>query len=129
MQIRNNYDLEVFNGDIGRVTGLDEDSGEVEVTFDGRPLAYAAGQLDELVHAYACSIHKAQGSEYPCVIIPFHTQHYVMLRRNLLYTGITRGRRLVIVVGSKRAMALAVRNDRVERRYTRLMDRLRGAAG
>jgi exodeoxyribonuclease V alpha subunit len=129
MQIRNNYDLEVFNGDIGRVTGLDEEGGELEVTFDGGPLAYAAGQMDELVHAYACSIHKAQGSEYPCVIIPFHTQHYVMLRRNLLYTGITRGRRLVIVVGSKRALALAVRNDRVELRYTRLTDRLQGAAG
>ena len=92
------------------------------------PLTYAPGQLDELVHAYACSIHKAQGSEYPCVIIPFHTQHYVMLRRNLLYTGITRGRRLVIVVGSKRALALAVRNDRVERRCTRLRERLRGTA-
>jgi exodeoxyribonuclease V alpha subunit len=129
MQIRNNYDLEVFNGDIGRVTGLDEDSGELEVTFDGRPRAYAAGQMDELVHAYACSIHKAQGSEYSCVIIPFHTQHYVMLRRNLLYTGITRGRRLVIVVGSKRAVALAVRNDRVERRCTRLTERLQRTAG
>ena len=92
MQIRNNYDLEVFNGDIGRIASIDEDERTVTVVFDGREVTYDEAELDELTLAYACTIHKSQGSEYPCVVIPLHTQHFVMLRRNLLYTAITRGR-------------------------------------
>ncbi|MCL2447494.1 MAG: ATP-dependent RecD-like DNA helicase [Polyangiaceae bacterium] len=125
MQVRNNYDLEVYNGDIGRVANVDPVEQEMQVTFDGRTVTYERGDLDELVLAYACSIHKSQGSEYPCVVVPIHTQHFVMLQRNLLYTALTRGKRLVIVVGSRRALSLAVENGAVERRYTRLADRLR----
>ncbi len=126
MQIRNNYDLDVFNGDIGRIRAIDPVEQEVRVEFDGRAVTYDYSNLEELVLAYACSIHKSQGSEYACVVIPLHTQHYVMLRRNLLYTGITRGKRLVILVGSPRALAIAVKNDRVEARRTMFAERLRG---
>ena len=126
MQIRNNYDLEVFNGDIGRIVQIDAEEQEVKIEFDERAVTYEHGDLDELVLAYACSIHKSQGSEYPCVVIPIHTQHYMMLQRNLLYTGITRGRRLVVLVGSKRALAIAVKNNKIDDRNTRLAERLRG---
>jgi exodeoxyribonuclease V alpha subunit len=125
MQVRNNYDLEVFNGDIGRIEAVDEVERAVRVRFDGRPVTYDPADLDELVLAYACTVHKAQGSEYPCVVVPLHTQHYVMLQRNLLYTAITRGRRLVVLVGNRRALAIAVRNRRVEPRFTQLASRLR----
>ena len=125
MQIRNNYDLNVFNGDIGRVRAIDPVEQEVKVEFDGRAVTYDYSDLDELVLAYACSIHKSQGSEYPCVVIPVHTQHYMMLQRNLLYTAITRGKRLVILVGSKRALAIAVKNNSTEERCTMLAERLR----
>jgi exodeoxyribonuclease V alpha subunit len=125
MQLRNNYDQDVYNGDIGRVLDLDEDRDEVAVRFDERTVRYEVRDLGELTLAYACSIHKAQGSEYPCVVIPLHTQHYVMLQRNLLYTGITRGRRLVVLVGSARALAMAIRNARTDERRTRLAARLR----
>ena len=124
MQIRNNYDLEVFNGDIGRVLALDEEQRKVTVQFDDRPVPYEPSDLDELVLGYACSIHKSQGSEYPVVVIPLHTQHYTMLQRNLLYTAITRGRRLVVLVGSKKAVGIAVRNRRVVERFTGLARRL-----
>ncbi len=124
MQIRNNYQIDVFNGDIGRIESMDAEQRQVQVRFDDRVIAYAAADLDELVLAYACSIHKAQGSEYPCVVVPLHTQHYVMLQRNLLYTAVTRGRRLVVIVGSKEALALAVQNSHIDRRYTRLARRL-----
>ena len=124
MQIRNNYELEVFNGDLGRIAEADPEAQEVTVLFEGRPVVYSYADLDELVLGYACSIHKSQGSEYPAVVIPLHTQHYVLLQRNLLYTGITRGRRLVVVVGSRRAAAIAVRNNRVRERHTRLAERL-----
>jgi exodeoxyribonuclease V alpha subunit len=127
MQLRNNYDLDVFNGDIGRIRSIDESERIVVVDFDGRSVTYDEGDLDELVCAYACSIHKSQGSEYPCVIIPLHTQHYVMLRKNLLYTAITRGKRLVVIVGSKRALSSAVRNGEADARFTRLANRLRTA--
>jgi exodeoxyribonuclease V alpha subunit len=127
MQVRNNYQLEVYNGDIGRVTAIDEVEQEVVVTIDGRPVRYDFGDLDELVLAYACSIHKAQGSEYPCVVVPLHTQHYVMLQRNLLYTAVTRGRRLVVLVGSRRALAVAVKSAAGRTRWTRLAERLRPA--
>lgn len=128
MQIRNNYDLEVFNGDIGRIEAIDEEDRTVSVVFDGRSVSYERADLDELVLAYACSIHKSQGSEYPCVVLPIHTQHYVMLQRNLLYTGITRARRLVVLVGTKRALAIAVKNDETEARFTQLAARLSGSA-
>jgi exodeoxyribonuclease V alpha subunit len=127
MQVRNNYDLEVWNGDIGRVTAIDEDDQRLHVAFDGRDVVYELAAIDELALAYACSIHKAQGSEYPCVVIPLHTQHYVMLQRNLLYTGITRAKRLAVLVGETRALAAAVNNRRLLRRFTRLADRLRPA--
>src|SRR5439155_14229671 len=126
MQIRNNYDLEVFNGDIGRIVEINDLDRELRVRFEDRIVTYDYADLDELVLSYACSIHKSQGSEYPCVVIPLHTQHYVMLRRNLLYTAITRGRRLVVLTGSRRALAIAVKNARVEPRYTRLAERLAG---
>ena len=124
MQVRNDYEREVFNGDIGRVLEVDEQQQLVVVGFDGRPVEYQAADLDALVLAYACSIHKAQGSEYPAVVIPLHTQHYALLQRNLLYTAVTRGRKLVVLVGSRKAVALAVRNDRTLRRMTWLAERL-----
>ncbi len=127
MQIRNDYDLEVFNGDIGTLERVDEEERTVSALFDGRRVAYDRADLDELVLAYACSIHKSQGSEYPCVVLPVHTQHYVMLQRNLLYTGITRARRLVVLVGSRRALAVAVKNDRTSARHTQLAALLAGA--
>jgi exodeoxyribonuclease V alpha subunit len=126
MQVRNNYDLEVFNGDIGRVLAIDEVDQIVTVAIDGREVAYDFGSLDELVLAYACTIHKSQGSEYPCVIIPLHTTHYVMLQRNLLYTALTRAKRLAILVGEERALRVAVGNRRVRPRFTRLAERLAG---
>ncbi|MEO6193091.1 MAG: ATP-dependent RecD-like DNA helicase, partial [Thermoanaerobaculia bacterium] len=113
MQVRNNYDLEVFNGDIGRVRAIDEVEQIVTVTVDGRDVVYDFGSIDELVLAYACSIHKSQGSEYPCVVIPLHTTHYVMLQRNLFYTALTRAKRLAILVGEERALRVAVSNKRV----------------
>ena len=124
MQVRNNYDLEVFNGDIGRVRAVDEVDQIVTVTMDGREVAYDFGSIDELVLAYACSIHKSQGSEYSCVVIPLHSTHYVMLQRNLLYTALTRAKRLAVLVGEERALRLAIGNRRVRSRFTRLAERL-----
>ncbi|HEX4496443.1 MAG TPA: ATP-dependent RecD-like DNA helicase [Thermoanaerobaculia bacterium] len=126
MQVRNNYDLEVFNGDIGRVIGIDEVEQVVKVVVDNREVIYDFGSIDELTLAYACSIHKSQGSEYPCVVIPLHTTHYVMLQRNLLYTALTRAKRLAILVGEERALRVAVGNKRVRPRFTRLAERLAG---
>ncbi len=110
MQIENDYDKEVYNGDIGYIDDVDLPAGELAVSFDGRSVNYGFGELDTLVPAYAVTIHKSQGSEYPAVVIPVMTQHYTMLQRNLLYTGITRGRKLVVLVGQKKAVAIAVRN-------------------
>lgn len=124
MQTRNNYDHEVFNGDLGRVAAIDAPGQKLRVDFEGRSVAYDLAQLDELTLAYATSIHKSQGSEYPCVVIPLHTQHYTLLQRNLLYTALTRGRRLVVVVGSRKALALAVRTETTTRRHTLLARRL-----
>ena len=124
MQIRNNYDLEVFNGDVGRITALDEEEQLARVSVDGREVVYDFGSLDELTLAYACTIHKSQGSEYPCVVIPLHTQHYVMLQRNLLYTALTRAKRLAVIVGEERAVRTAVANRQVRARFTRLAERL-----
>ncbi|MBU0492059.1 MAG: ATP-dependent RecD-like DNA helicase [Chloroflexi bacterium] len=126
MQIRNNYDRDVFNGDIGRVSAIDREDQVLTVTIDGRPVEYDVTDLDELVHAFACSIHKAQGSEYPAVVVPVMTQHYVMLARNLLYTAVTRAKQLVVLVGTRRAIAIAVKNNRPAQRHTALDARLRG---
>jgi exodeoxyribonuclease V alpha subunit len=128
MQIRNNYDLDVFNGDIGRIASIDVADRTLRAVFDGREVAYEEADLDELVLAYACSIHKSQGSEYPCVVIPLHTQHFVMLKRNLLYTAITRGRTLVVIVGTKRALSTAVKNSETVTRFTGLGRRLEAVA-
>ena len=125
MQIENDYDKEVYNGDIGHVDNVDPDAGEIVVSFDGRSVTYGFGELDMLVPAYAATIHKSQGSEYPAVIIPVLTQHYAMLQRNLLYTGVTRGKRLVVMVGQKKAVAIAVRNVSGRRRWSKLAERLR----
>jgi exodeoxyribonuclease V alpha subunit len=128
MQIRNDYDKDVYNGDIGFIRRTDADAGLLSVEIDGREVIYEQQELDELIHAYAVSIHKSQGSEYPAVIIPIHTQHYVLLQRNLLYTGITRGKKLVVLVGTKKAVAIAVANDDTKRRYTYLAERFRQAS-
>ncbi len=120
MQIENNYDRDVYNGDIGFVTGIDRDEEEIAVEFDGRLVSYPFGELDELVLCYATTIHKSQGSEYPVVVIPISTQHYMMLKRNLIYTGITRGKKLVVLVGQKKALAIAVKGKQVERRWSKL---------
>lgn len=125
MQIRNNYDKEVYNGDMGHITGLDAIEQQVVVSIDGKPVAYDFLELDELTHAYAVSVHKAQGSEFPVVVIPVLTTHYMMLQRNLLYTAVTRARRLVVLVGQPKAIGIAVRNNRVAERYTGLAERLR----
>ncbi len=126
MQIRNNYDKEVFNGDIGRITRIDPEDQEVSVAFDGREVVYDFSDLEEIVLAYAVSVHKSQGSEYPAVIIPLLTQHYVLLQRNLIYTAVTRGRKLVVIVGTKKALAIAVKNNKTQKRYTGLKRRLMG---
>ena len=125
MQIENDYDRDVYNGDIGRVEGIDDEQGELHATFDGRVVTYSFGELDALVPAYATTIHKSQGSEYPAVVIPIVTQHYVMLQRNLLYTGITRGRKLVVLVGQAKAVAVAVRTVSGRRRWSKLSECLK----
>ncbi|MDE2484589.1 MAG: ATP-dependent RecD-like DNA helicase [candidate division NC10 bacterium] len=124
MQIRNNYEKDVYNGDIGRIVKLDLEDREVTVRFDDRQVSYDWSELDELVLAYAVTVHKSQGSEYPVVVIPVHTAHYVMLQRNLLYTALTRGKRLVVLVGTKKAIAIAVKNHKIQLRYTGLVARL-----
>jgi len=127
MQIENDYDKDVYNGDIGYIDVVDADAGEITVSFDGHSATYGLGELDALVPAYAASIHKSQGSEYPVVVIPVMTQHYPMLQRNLLYTGVTRGKKLVILVGQKKAVAIAVRNVSGRRRWSKLGERLASA--
>jgi exodeoxyribonuclease V alpha subunit len=127
MQIENDYDKDVYNGDLGFITALDPDTGELTVDFDGRAVPYDFSDLDCLVLAYATTIHKAQGSEYPAVVIPLSTQHYPMLQRNLVYTGVTRGRKLVVLVGQRKALAIAVAGQQVRRRWSKLREWL--AAG
>ena len=127
MQVRNNYDRGdggVFNGDIGRITEIDPDEQVLVADFDGRAVEYEFPDLDELQLSYACTIHKSQGSEYPAVVIPVHTQHFVMLQRNLLYTGITRGRKLVALVGSRKALWIAAKTADTKKRYSLLKWRL-----
>lgn len=120
MQIENDYERDVYNGDIGFVTGLDREEEELAVDFDGREVIYPFGELDELVLCYATTIHKSQGSEYPIVVLPVTMQHYVMLKRNLIYTGVTRGKKLVVLVGQKKALAMAVRGKQTIKRLTGL---------
>jgi exodeoxyribonuclease V alpha subunit len=122
MQVENDYDKEVYNGDLGVVSRIDMEEGELTVDFDGRDLTYGFGELDELVLAYATTIHKSQGSEYPAVVIPLSTQHYPMLQRNLVYTGVTRGKRLVVLVGQRKALAIAVKGARARRRWSKLRE-------
>jgi len=124
MQIVNNYDKDVFNGDIGIIGKIDKNLQEITIRFDGREVIYAYGELDEIIHSYAITIHKSQGSEYPIVIIPLMMQHYTMLQRNLIYTAITRAKKLVIIVGQKKALKLAVDRASASRRYTTLKNRL-----
>jgi exodeoxyribonuclease V alpha subunit len=128
MQIENDYDKEVYNGDIGSIDDVDPDAGELTASFDGRTVTYGFGELDTLVPAYAATIHKSQGSEYPAVVIPVMTQHYTMLQRNLLYTGVTRGKRLVVLVGQKKAVAIAVKNVSGRRRWSKLREWVGGKA-
>jgi exodeoxyribonuclease V alpha subunit len=125
MQIRNNYDKEVFNGDLGIVSSRDREAESLEVNFEGRKVLYEAADLGEIVLAYAITVHKSQGSEFPCVIIPLHTTHYPLLQRNLIYTAVTRGKNLVVLVGSKKAINIAIQNVRVVQRNTMLRERLR----
>ena len=122
MQVVNDYERDVFNGDVGTVARVDAEEGELVVTFDGRDVTYGFGELDELSLAYATTIHKSQGSEYPAVVIPLTTQHDTMLARNLLYTGITRGKRLVVLIGQRKALAIAIRNQGANRRWSKLRD-------
>jgi exodeoxyribonuclease V alpha subunit len=118
IQTRNNYDKEIFNGDIGHVVSIETEPMKVVVRFDSRLVDYEPGDLDELQLAYALTIHKSQGSEFPCVVIPLSTQHFVLLERSLLYTAITRAKRLVVLVGDPKALALAVRKQENRRRFT-----------
>jgi exodeoxyribonuclease V alpha subunit len=124
MHLRNNYRKEVFNGDIGIVESIDPDKARAEIDYDGRRVPYDFVELDELSLAYAISVHKSQGSEYPAVIIPLLTQHYIMLQRNLLYTALSRGKQLVVILGTTKALEVALKNDRVQRRRSMLARRL-----
>lgn len=124
MQVRNNYDKDVFNGDIGRIVKIDTEMQEVTIAFDGRTVAYDFPDLDEIVLAYAISVHKSQGSEYPAVVLPLLTQHYVLLQKNLIYTAVTRGKNLVVIIGTRKALAIGVKNNKTEQRFTGLRYRL-----
>ena len=125
MQIRNNYDKEIFNGDIGRIRSINLEMQEVKIDFEDREVVFEFSELDEIVLAYAVSVHKSQGSEYPAVVIPLLTQHYVMLQRNLLYTAVTRGKKLVVLIGTRKALGIAVKNDKTRKRYSYLKERLK----
>jgi exodeoxyribonuclease V alpha subunit len=124
-QMRNNYELDVFNGDVGAIVRVNEEDQALEVEFDGRPVVYEFDGLDELSLAYAATVHKSQGSEYPAVVLALLPQHYMMLQRNVLYTAITRAKQAAVIVGAPKAVAMAVRNSRTARRHTRLTERLR----
>jgi exodeoxyribonuclease V alpha subunit len=125
MQVRNNYEKDVFNGDIGRIRSIDSLEQKLVILFDGRIVEYDFHELDDIVLSYAVSVHKSQGSEYPAVVMPVHTQHYMLLQRNLIYTALTRGRRLVVMVGTKKALAIGINNNRTQKRYTYLKERLK----
>ena len=124
MQLKNDYNKEVFNGDLGIIMDIDQTEKEVVINFDEHDVVYDYADLNEITLAWATSIHKSQGSEYPVVILPLYTQHYVMLSRNLFYTGLTRAKRLALIVGSEKAIAIAVKQVKQQQRYTRLKERL-----
>ena len=128
MQIRNNYDKEVFNGDIGTITRVDLEERELTVDFDGRDVVYDVTELDELVLSYATTIHKSQGSEYPIVVMPVTMSHFVMLQRNLLYTGVTRAKKILVLIGEKRAVSYAIKNETTTARNTKLAERIQNGA-
>jgi exodeoxyribonuclease V alpha subunit len=125
IQTRNNYDKDVFNGDIGFVEGIDEVEREIRITFDGRSVVYDFNELDEVSLAYAITIHKSQGSEFPVVVMPLAMQQFLLLQRNLIYTGVTRGKSMVVLIGQKKALETAVRNRKSVQRYSALVQRLR----
>lgn len=127
MQLRNNYDKGVFNGDMGRIVWIDPDAQTLAIRFDARELTYDFADLDQIALSYAVSVHKSQGSEYPAVVMPVLTQHYLLLQRNLIYTAVTRGRRLVVLVGTRKALAMAVKNNKPRLRHTRLAHRLQNS--
>lgn len=124
MQQKNDYHKEVFNGDLGIVRAIDKTEKEVTIDFDGRDVSYDYADLNEITLAWATSIHKSQGSEYPVVILPLYLSHYVMLSRNLFYTGLTRAKQLAIIVGAQKPIAIAVNQLKQQQRYTRLQQRL-----
>jgi exodeoxyribonuclease V alpha subunit len=124
IQTENNYDKDVFNGDIGQIKTIDLVENEVAVQFDNRLVIYDVNELDEISLAYAITIHKSQGSEFPVVVVPLAMQQYLLLQRNLIYTGITRGKKLVVLVGQKKALAMAVRNNEAAKRFSALYERL-----
>ena len=126
MQIRNNYAKEVFNGDIGTISQIDRDMQRITIKYDGKAVDYEFAELDEIVLAYAVSVHKSQGSEYEAVILPVMPQHYILLQRNLIYTGVSRAKKLVVLIGTKKALAIALRNDKPQRRMTGLCNRMQG---
>lgn len=128
IQTRNNYEKEVFNGDIGRITAIRPEEREVAIQFESLEVIYDFGELDEVSPAYAISIHKAQGSEFPAVVVPVAMQHYMLLQRNLIYTAITRGKKMVVLIGQKKALGFAVGNNRTGERHSGLLARLRGDA-
>ena len=125
MQIKNDYDKEVFNGDIGRIARIDLEEQEVTIDFDGRLVKYDFPDLSELVLAYAVSVHKSQGSEYPVVVMPVQISHYMLLQRNLIYTGVTRAKKLVVIVGTRKALSIGIRNNKIRKRYTGLCKKLK----
>jgi exodeoxyribonuclease V alpha subunit len=124
IQTENDYDKDVFNGDIGQVTQIDEAEREVTIRFDQRDVVYDYGELDEIGLAYAITVHKSQGSEFPAVVIPVAMQQYMLLQRNLVYTGITRGKKLVVLIGQRKALGMAVKNNRTQSRFSGLLKRL-----
>ena len=124
MHLINNYQKEVYNGDIGVVRSFDQQQAELSVDYYGRTVCYDTSELDQITIAYAISVHKSQGSEYPAVIVPLVTQHYVLLQRNLLYTAMTRGKKLVILIGTPKALHIALNNDKPRLRLTALAERL-----
>jgi exodeoxyribonuclease V alpha subunit len=127
LQTRNNYDKDVYNGDLGWITDIDFDDSELMIDFDGREVIYGFDELDEITLAYAVSVHKSQGSEYPAVIMPVVTQHFMLLQRNLIYTGLTRARKLAVMVGTNKAMGIGLKNSSSGRRFTHLRYRLQEA--
>ena len=129
MQLRNNYELEIFNGDIGKIKKIDKEEQKITIRFYDRAVDIDFKDLDDLTLAYAISVHKSQGSEYPAVVMPLITQHYMMLQRNLLYTALTRAKRLMVLIGTKKAVAMAIKNDKIEKRFTNLRMRLQGELG